>query len=234
MTLLALEHVSRRHRHGACEHTILRDVSLQLDAGELVAIWGPRQSGRSTLLRVASGIEPPDEGVVRFAARELTCGDALGRGIGFCRRIPIGGEGQTVIDEMTVGQLARGIPRRMASANAMAALQRTGAGGCAASRPRELDGAEAVRVAIAGSLALAPSLLVIDEPTSGVDQLQRDSILSLLRSLADEGIAILTSACDATALAGADRALALSEGELRGETCPELAPVIPLRRVASA
>jgi ABC-type sugar transport system ATPase subunit len=75
---------------------------------------------------------------------------------------------------------------------------------------------------------------VIDEPTSSVELLERDPILSLLRSLADEGIAVLMSTGDATALSGSDRALSLSEGELRGETSPELAPVVALRRLASA
>jgi ABC-type multidrug transport system ATPase subunit len=233
--LLALERVGRCHRHGACEHTILRDVSLQLDAGELVAVWGPRHSGRSTLLRVASGIEPPDTGVVRFAGRKLSgAGDALGSGIGFCWQAPVGAEGHTVLEELMVAQLARGVPRRMAGSRATAALMRTGAAGSAASRSRELGKAQTVRAAIARALALEPSLLVIDEPTHSVDPRERDSILSLLRSLADEGMGILMSACDATVLAGSDRALALSDGELRGETSPELAPVVPLRRLASA
>ena len=73
-----------------------------------------------------------------------------------------------------------------------------------------------MRVALARALALEPSLLVIDEPTRGVDLLERDAILALLRSLADEGIAVLISTGEATALAGADRALSLADGELRG------------------
>jgi ABC-type sugar transport system ATPase subunit len=235
MTLLALERVSRRYRHGSREHVVLRDVSLRLDPGELVAVLGPRHSGRSTLLRVAAGIEPPDAGRVRFAGRELTAGgDALGDGIGFCRRAPHGGEGQTVLDELMVGQLARGVPPRVARTRAWTALERTGAAECAAHGSHELDSGEAVRVTLARALALEPSLLVIDEPTGSVELLERDPILSLLRSLADEGIAVLMSTGDATALSGSDRALSLSEGELRGETSPELAPVVALRRLASA
>ena len=59
MTLLELEHVNRRHPRSAHEHLVLRDVSLELYPGELTAVWGLRRSGRSTLLRVAAGIEPP-------------------------------------------------------------------------------------------------------------------------------------------------------------------------------
>lgn len=241
MTLLELETVSLRYRHGAHERMVLDDVSLRLERGELVAIWGLRRSGRSTLLRVAAGIQPPDSGVVRFLGRDLAVsdGDELGGGIGYCRLAERGGEAQTVIDELTVGQLARGVPQASARELAFAALERVAASECAARDLHELDSCEAVRVALARALALEPSLLVVDEPTKGVDLLERDHILGLLRSLANENIAVLMCSGEATALAGVDRALSLSAGRLRGSASPEdpsqgLAEVLPLRREAGA
>jgi ABC-type sugar transport system ATPase subunit len=236
MSLLALEHVTRRARQGAHERVVLRDVSLELESGELLAIWGVRRSGRSTLLRVAAGIDPPDSGVVRFAGKPLRArrGDALGSGVGYCQRTLRGVEAHEVLDELMLGQLALGVPRTASRARARAALERAGAEHCAAHGMHELDGAESVRVAIARALALSPSLLVIDEPTKGVDLLERDDILTLLRSLANEGIAVLMTAGEATALSGADRALSLADGELRGSVLPELAEVVPLRRQTSA
>jgi ABC-type multidrug transport system ATPase subunit len=236
MSLLALEHVTRRYRSGAHQRVVLDDVSLTLDAGELLAVWGLRRSGRSTLLRVAAGIEPPDSGVVRFEGEDLARHrDALGSGIGYCRTSYGEGEAQGVLEELTAGQLARGVPQSAAHSRAFAALERTGATECAGRGLHELDGGESMRVSIARALTLGPSLLVIDEPTKGVDLLERDAILSLLRSLADDdGIALLVSAGEATALSGADRALSLSDGELRGSLRPELAAVVPLRRRASA
>jgi ABC-type sugar transport system ATPase subunit len=74
-------------------------------------------------------------------------------------------------------------------------------------------------------------VLLIDEPTLGVDLLARDGILSMLRSLADDGMAIVTSTGETTGLTGA-RALTLSEGELHGGPRRELAPVVPIRRSA--
>lgn len=236
MSLLALEGVSRRRGRGAHERVVLRDVSFELDAGELVAVWGLRGSGRSTLLRIAAGIEPADTGVVRFAGRELSVrgGDALGNGVGYCRRGFLGAEGRNVLDELMAGQLARGVAASEARSRSWAALERTGIEHRAAHELRTLDGAESVRVAIARALVLQPSLLVIDEPAKGVDLLERDGTLSLLRSLADDGIAVLMSTGETTGLSGADRALSLADGELRGSRQPELAPVVPLRRQASA
>jgi len=232
MSLLELAGVSRRHRRGSHEQVVLQDVSLALDFGELVAVWGSRRSGRTTLLRVAAGIEPADAGAVRFRGVALGAG-ALGNGIGYCHTSQRA-EGRAVLEELTVGQLARGVAGPLARKRAFAALERTGAERCAAYDLHELDSAETVRVALARALVLRPVLLLVDEPTKGVDLLERDAILSLLRSLADDGAAVLTSTGDGAGLSGADRALSLSDGRLRGKGHPELAAVVPLRRAAGA
>ena len=138
-----------------------------------------------------------------------------------------------MLDQVTTGQLTRGASLPVARARARAALSRVGAHRCAALRTSELDGGELVRVAIARALVHRPKLLVIDEPTLGVDLLVRDAILALLRSIADEGTAVLASAAETTGLAGADRALSLSDGQLRGELeRPALAPVISIAHAA--
>jgi ABC-type multidrug transport system ATPase subunit len=234
MSLLELEHVARSYSRGHGRRIVLRDVSLSLDVGELVAIWGLRRSGRSTLLRIAAGLEAPTAGVVRFAGSDLA---ARGRGeprseIGYCRRTFGPNDGRGVLEQLVTGQLARGVRPEQAVARAHGALARVEVQHCAALEPGELSVAETVRVAIARALANRPRLLVIDEPTLGVDLLERDSILALLRALADEGVAVLTSTETSAGLVGAGRALSLSEGELRGVLAPELASVVPLRRPA--
>lgn len=234
MTLLALEAVTKRYGGASRERIVLREVSLEVEAGELVAVWGLKGSGRSTLLRVAAGIESADGGVVRFEGRNVAehGEDLLGGRIGYCERTFRCVEGQGVLDHVIVGLLAGGVFPRQARLRARSALERAGAERYAGQRLSALDVGESVRVAIARTLALEPALLVIDEPTRGVDLLERDGILELLRSLADEGVAVLASTAEATGLAGADRALALNEGELRGAPPAELASVLPLRRPA--
>jgi predicted ABC-type transport system involved in lysophospholipase L1 biosynthesis ATPase subunit len=232
MTLLALEHVGKRCKDGTHERAVLREVSFELDSGELAVVWGLRRSGRSTLLRVAAGIEAPDTGLVRFQGQDLagTGEEVLGDGIGYVQRTFPSADGRAALELVVVSLLAQGIPLAQARVRAREALERVGAERCATLRAGELDSAETVRVALARALAPRPRLLVVDEPTKGVDLLERDGILLLLRSLADEGLAVLASARESTALSGADRALALSEGELRGSATPELAPVLELRR----
>jgi ABC-type multidrug transport system ATPase subunit len=234
MSLLELEHVAKVYGRGSSRKVVLRDASMELEAGELVAIWGMRRSGRSTLLRIAAGLEAPDKGAVLFDGRKLAGrdSDSLRGEIGYCRRAFGPSDGRAVIDHLTLSQLARGAKSEDATLSARSALRRADAQRCAELRPGELGGAEAVRVVIARALAGRPKLLVVDEPTLGVDLLERDHILALLRSLADDGIAVLTSTDKTTGLQGADRALSLGDGELRGGLAPELAEVVPLRRHA--
>jgi len=234
MSLLALERVGKRYREGQLERVVLREVTLELSSGELMVVWGLRGSGRSTLLRLAAGIEAPDAGVVRFDGRDLASRreQVLGAGIGYCQKTLPRNASQPVLDLVMVSLLASGASPPSSRSRAREALERTGAAGCAARRLGGLDTGETVRVALARVLALAPRLLVIDEPIQGVDLLERDGILSLLRSLADDGLAVLASSSESAALSGADRTLTLSEGQLRGPPASELATVLPLRRAA--
>lgn len=206
---------------------MLDDVTLVIDAGELLTVWGERRSGRSTLLRVAAGIEAPDTGVVLFAGRDLAenGGEMLGGGISYCRTALRASGGQSVVDQIAAGQYGRGIARPLARSRAWESLERVAAEHCATRTLEELNGEELIRVAVARALASEPRLLVIDEPTIGVELLARDGILGLLRSIADEGVAVLTSTGEGTGLLGADRVLSLGKGRLLGATVPELAPV---------
>jgi len=232
--LLQLDRVSKGFGRGSSRRAVLQHVSLEIGAGELVSIWGTRRSGRSTLLRIAAGLDAPDAGEVRFAGRRLTGreSDALRGEIGYCRRAFGPSDGRAVLDQLMLSQLARGASSEQATLRARGALARVGAQRCSELRPSELAGAEAVRVTIARALAGNPRLLVIDEPTLGVDHSERDGILALLRSLADDGMAVLTSTDKTAGLAGADRALSLGDGELRGTIEPALADVVPIRPAA--
>jgi ABC-type sugar transport system ATPase subunit len=232
VSLLSIEGVTKRYRRGRLERVAVRDISLDVERSELVAVWGARFSGRSTLLRIAAGIESPEEGAVIFEGRDLarTRDSVLGRRIGYCQTRLGSAHHGLVLEHVVAGLLAqRSLPKH-ARRRGQELLYRVGAEHCAQLQCHELDGAEIARVAIAGALATAPALLVIDEPTSGVDVLERDPLLALLRSIANEGTAVLMSTGDAQGLSGVDRGLSIDHGELRGEPSRAHADVVPLRR----
>jgi ABC-type ATPase involved in cell division len=234
VSLLAIQDVSKHYRRGRREYVALNGVSLSVHGGEVVVVFGTRKSGRSTLLRIAAGLERPDKGRVRFQGADLLPSDVvIGRGLAYCRTSFSELEGDVILDHVAAGLLAQDMTAVGAARVANRALARAGVSECARMRPYELEPAECVRVAIARALTSTPALLVIDEPTVAVGPLQSDPILRLLRSLADEGVAVLMSTGDATCLSGADRALSLRHGELRGEVDPPQAEVVPFRVVGS-
>jgi energy-coupling factor transporter ATP-binding protein EcfA2 len=235
MVLLALDCVSkrfRRGRRGGFEQPALRDVELEVAAGELVAVWGRRRSGRTTLLQVAAGIERPSTGVVRFGGVDLVRRPLLGReggiayaAVHFSRVI-----GETVLDHVAAPLLGGGMSASAAQTPAFEALQRAGALECAQLDIEALGHEELLRVALARALATRPRLLIVDEPTQELRlAAARDETLALLRALARDGVAVLMTAGEAGDLAGVDRALTIDRGELRGATRAAAGHVVELR-----
>ncbi len=231
MSLLELRSVSKRHRSGQREWTVLSDVELRIEAGELAVVWGARRSGRSTLLGIAAGVQAPDSGCVLFEGRALG-ESAIGTGVGYVAKTLRANEEQGVLEQIAAVLLARGIGVHEARERARLALRAAGGESCAAMKVSELGGSEALRVAIARTLVLAPRVLVVDEPAATVAISERDEVLALLRGLSRDGVAVLASTGEAEHLAGADVALTLREGQLQGTRRAESATVVPLRRGA--
>jgi ABC-type lipoprotein export system ATPase subunit len=232
MSLLTLERVSKRYRHGRREVMALDEVSLSVAPGELVAIWGVPRSGRTTLLRIAAGLEQPDGGDVRFRGEALPAGHADGvpAGIGYVEvgLADVGGE--SILDAVAMPLLACGTAPETARARAMLQLERVGAVPCAHLQPRELDPTERVRVAIAQALVTKPRLLLVDDLTRHVDLLEREAVLLLVRSIADGEVAVLMTTGEAMGVSGVDRALTISGGVVRAEASNEPANVVSLSR----
>jgi putative ABC transport system ATP-binding protein len=231
--LLSLEAVSKRHCSRGREFVALRDVDFELEAGELVGVWDTSRAGATALLRVAAGLDQPDAGVVRFEGRNLASdrGPMESGALRYADAHFELGLGDTTISQLQVPLLAgRGVSLLDASARAEDALNRVGATACANVAPGELSAEELARVRIARALVLGPKLLVIDQPASAVDLGARDDILALLRSIADEGTAVLMTVPEPKQLAGVDRAMQVNNGRLIGKHLPEVASVVPLRR----
>lgn len=231
--LLTLDRVTHRYSAKAVG---LDDASLELSAGELVAVWGPPRSGRTTLLEVAAGLLDPETGAVRFDGGPAR--PALGRegGIAWAADGPeafIAAAGERVIDQVAWPAL-RVTSRWRARDRADEALSRCDAEGLADAEPWQLSHAERVRVLLARALVQRPRLVLLDEPAAGSPKPERERLWELLRSLMrEEGLAALATDHDGDAFPGA-RTLTLHRGVLRGAAAQPPAPVISLeaRRAA--
>jgi len=219
MSLLRLDSVSRSFWRGPTELRTLREVSLEVDAGDFVAIYGQRNSGKTTLLKVAAGFEVPDAGQVMFHGKPLA---QMSRrdfarlhrdGIGWVEHAGPRSDGLSMRAYVALPLLSD-MTAAHAQRRAAAALADVGAEDCADRHWDELSDAARMLVAIAHALVRKPDLLIVDDPTVGLGMMDRDLITGLLRSTADHGVGILMAVPDMPAMGQADRIHALGRGRL--------------------
>lgn len=217
--LLSLRAVSKSHWRGAHELRILRDVSLEMSAGELVAVWGKRGAGKTTLLKIAAGLEATDGGVVRFAGHDLAGLSEAGHArlmreqIGWVRRTGPRSD-LSMLDYVALPLLVEHGQRR-ARARAYDALARVGMSECADQRWDSLSDGERALTAIAHGIVRRPQLLLVDDPTANLGVREREDVNELLRSLmGEEGLAVLMTAPGMPAAMGFGEIKILSAGKL--------------------
>ncbi|MFB3819092.1 MAG: ABC transporter ATP-binding protein [Candidatus Methylomirabilales bacterium] len=168
---------------------VLKGVSLDVAAGELVAIVGPSGAGKSTLLHLLGGLERATSGEIRYGERTLGSLDdqALARfrneQVGFVFQFHHLLPEFTALENVMLPLLIRRLPRRAAEARAGELLARVGLGPRLRHRPGELSGGEQQRVAIARALVGQPLVLLADEPTGNLDSKTGEEVFELLREL---------------------------------------------------
>ncbi len=216
--LLALEEVSRVHGEGATQVRALSDVSLEVHAGELVAVMGPSGSGKSTLLNIAGGLDRPTSGrvfvdghdVAEFSARELA--ELRRRRVGFVFQDLNLVPSLTAAENVALPLELDGMRVRPAREQAVAALEMVGLADLAERFPEEMSGGQQQRVAIARALVGARSLVLADEPTGALDSHTGETVLRVLRERCDAGAGGLLVTHEARHAAWADRVVFLRDG----------------------
>ena len=222
--MIKISHLAKRF--GTLE--VLRDVSLDINKGEVVAIIGPSGSGKSTLLRCINLLEKPDEGSITIDGTNI-----LERGVDIARiRRNVGMVFQhfnlfgnmTVIRNMTYAPMVvLGLQREEATDRAMKLLRRVGLEDKAEQYPSRLSGGQQQRVAIARALAMQPEVLLFDEPTSALDPEMVKEVLDVIKDLAHTGITmVLVTHEMGFAREVADQICFLDDGVLAEKATPEV------------
>jgi putative ABC transport system ATP-binding protein len=224
MTTLELRDVSKVYGEGPTEVQALCDVSLLVDAGELVAVMGPSGSGKSTLLTIAGSLEQPTRGDVLVSGAALS---GMSRNDGArLRRRSIGFvfqdfnllAGLTVAENVSLPLELDGTPARVARGVAMAALEELGLADRASRYPDELSGGERQRVAIARAVVGERHLLLADEPSGALDSANGEAVMRLIRAACQRGVAGVVVTHDAQLASWADRVVFLRDGRVVDQT----------------
>ena len=225
MPLIEVTALTKSYQTGESRISVLRDLEVSVERGEMVAVVGASGVGKSTLLHVLGGLDSYDAGAVRIRGTDLSrLADAelvafRNRHVGFVFQF------HHLLPEFSALENAE-MPMRIArlmpgerTARAKALLERVGLGHRLTHRPGTLSGGEQQRVAIARALVMRPDLLLADEPTGDLDEHTAETLHELLREMHREhGLTSIIATHNPRLSAACDRILRLEEGRLRQES----------------
>lgn len=227
--LLIADHISYIYSPGtAYEKKALDDVSLTINKGEFIGIIGHTGSGKSTLIQHFNGLEKATSGTIYFDEQDIYDKDfnmkSLRSRVGLVFQYP---EHQlfetTVLEDVKFGPKNLGLSKVEVDLRAFEAIKQVGLSEkCYDDSPFELSGGQKRRVAIAGVLAMKPEILILDEPTAGLDPRGRDEILDQIAKLHREGLTVILVSHSMEDVAKyADRIIAMNSGKVAFDGTPK-------------
>ena len=225
MPFIAVSGLAKQYEMGSSRVSVLRDLDLTLERGEMVAIVGASGVGKSTLLHVLGGLDSIDAGTVRIDGTDLgSLSDAelvafRNRRVGFVFQFHHLLPEFTALENAEMPMRIARMPSAERGSRAVDLLRRVGLGHRLEHRPGTMSGGEQQRVAIARALIMNPALLLADEPTGDLDEHTGDSLHQLLRDMHREsGLTSLIATHNPRLAAACDRVFRLADGRLLQET----------------
>lgn len=222
--MLKLDHVDKVYRTTEVETKALNDVSIEIAAGEFVAIMGPSGCGKSTLLNVLGLLDSPSAGT--YQVFNETVSSYSEAQLAEVRRAAIGFVFQSfnLIDDLSVQEnvevalLYRNVPPHERRARVAEALERVGIAHRARHLPQQLSGGQQQRVAVARALVSNPKVILADEPTGNLDTVNGAAVMDLLINVAKSGTTVVMVTHSLTHAALAGRTIKLLDGRIVSET----------------
>ncbi len=219
--LIQVEELFKSYRRDSLEIPVLRNINLEIAAGEFVAFMGPSGSGKTTLLNLIAGIDKPTSGRILIGGidvgelNETELAVWRSRNVGFIFQfynlIPV----LTAVENVELPLILTPLAKRERRAHAETALKVVGLADRMHHYPRQLSGGQEQRVAIARAIATDPAILVADEPTGDLDKTSAEEVLGLMDRLNRElGKTILMVTHDPRAAERARAVRHLEKGEL--------------------
>jgi len=221
-SLVVLELRAVTKRYG--DATVLKDVNLTIDPGEMVVVTGRSGSGKSTMFKLMAGLDRPSSGEVLLEGRSLADLDDAAMSRMRLERLGLVFQSVNLLPDLSVEQNVRlpldlrGVPRAAAQARAVELLARMGLRQHARKRPHQLSGGQAQRVAIARALANQPAIILADEPTGSLDRSNAETVLEAFREVNASGTTVLIVSHDPLVIQQIPARLKIEDGQARWES----------------
>ncbi|MBO5976443.1 MAG: ABC transporter ATP-binding protein, partial [Oscillospiraceae bacterium] len=195
--MLQLEHIYKNYSRGKNSVPVLKDICLQIEKGEYLAIMGPSGSGKTTLMNLIGCLDVASEGTYLLDGQDIgamddnALADIRNKYIGFVFQNFYLLPKMTALDNVALPLLYAGVPQRQRRERAAEALKSVGLEDRMNFMPNQLSGGQCQRVAIARAIVTNPSLLLADEPTGALDTASGNQIMDIFRGLSENGMTII-------------------------------------------
>lgn len=221
--ILELRNIYKNYQQGKIEVPVLKDISLQVEEGEYVAIMGPSGSGKTTLMNIIGCLDKPTSGIYKLAGENILdykdkqMSEVRLNSIGFVFQSFNLMQRQSAVENVALPLLYAGVPKKERRRIATAALERVGLGERIDFKPTQMSGGQNQRVAIARAIVNNPKIILADEPTGALDSKSGEQVMELFHKLNEEGATIVMITHERDIAEHAGRILHIKDGELYDE-----------------